>query len=71
VTERLAPKVPRGVTTVAESGIFTHDDVRRLEAAGAHACLVGESLMREPDLGLALRRLRGRDGEGSNPRGES
>jgi indole-3-glycerol phosphate synthase len=71
VSERLAPKVPRGVTVVAESGIFSHDDVRRLEAVGAHACLVGESLMREPDLGLALRRLRGRDGEGSNPRGES
>jgi len=33
--------------------------VRRLADAGAHAFLVGESLMREPDPGLALRRLRG------------
>jgi len=71
VTERLAPHVPGGVTVVAESGIFSNDDVRRLEAAGAHACLVGESLMREPDLGLALRRLRGQDGESSNQRGKS
>jgi len=71
VTERLAPKLPRGVTVVAESGIFSNDDVRRLEAAGAHACLVGESLMREPDLGLALRRLRGQDGDTSNLRGKS
>ncbi|HYB13202.1 MAG TPA: indole-3-glycerol phosphate synthase TrpC [Myxococcota bacterium] len=71
VTERLAPKVPGGVTVVAESGIFSNDDVQRLEAAGAQACLIGESLMREPDLGLALRRLRGQDGESSNLRGKS
>lgn len=59
VTERLAALLPAGVVLVAESGIFTAADVRRLEAAGAHAFLVGESLMREPDPGLALRRLRG------------
>jgi indole-3-glycerol phosphate synthase len=58
VTEKLAPRIPEGVVVVAESGIFTPGDVARLEAAGAHACLVGESLMREPDIGLALRRLR-------------
>jgi indole-3-glycerol phosphate synthase len=60
-TERLAPRLAAaGVVVVAESGIFTHDDVRRLEAAGAHAVLVGEALMREPDVGAALARLRGR-----------
>jgi indole-3-glycerol phosphate synthase len=60
-TERLAPRlVAAGVVVVAESGIFTYDDVRRLEAAGAHAVLVGEALMREPDVGRALLRLRGR-----------
>lgn len=58
VTERLAARVPEGVVLVAESGIFTRADVERLEAAGAHACLVGEALMREKDLGVALRRLR-------------
>jgi indole-3-glycerol phosphate synthase len=58
VTEKLASRIPAGVVVVAESGIFTPGDVARLEAAGAHACLVGESLMREPDIGLALRRLR-------------
>jgi len=58
-TERLAPRVPEGVVLVAESGIFEHADVDRLERAGARAVLVGEALMREPDPGRALRRLRG------------
>lgn len=58
VTERLARRVPPGVLLVAESGIFEGSDVRRLAAAGASAFLVGESLMREPDPGLALRKLR-------------
>jgi indole-3-glycerol phosphate synthase len=60
-SERLAPQLAgRGVVVVAESGIFTHADVRRLEAAGADAVLVGEALMREPDVGRALAELRGR-----------
>ncbi len=58
VTGRLAKRVPEGVVVVAESGIFTDGDVARLEAFGAGAVLVGEALMREEDLGLALRRLR-------------
>ncbi|HKJ25008.1 MAG TPA: indole-3-glycerol phosphate synthase TrpC [Myxococcota bacterium] len=59
-TEALAPRVGQGVVVVAESGIFTPADVARLEAAGAHAHLVGESLMRQPDPGRALALLRGR-----------
>ena len=35
------------------------EEIRRLEGVGVHAFLVGESLMREADVGLALRRLRG------------
>ena len=57
-TERLAARVPDRVVLVAESGIFTPQHVERLEAAGARAFLVGESLMREKDLADALRRLR-------------
>jgi indole-3-glycerol phosphate synthase len=60
VTERLAPRIPGSALIVAESGIFSHEDIRRLEGAGVHAFLVGESLMREADVGLALRRLRGK-----------
>jgi indole-3-glycerol phosphate synthase len=59
VTERLARQVPEGALVVSESGIFTRADMARLERAGASAFLVGESLMREPDPGLALRRLLG------------
>ena len=59
VTERLARRVPEGVLVVAESGIHGPADVARLTRAGAGAFLVGESLMREPDPGLALRRLLG------------
>ena len=58
VAERLAPRVPPDVLVVAESGIGTPEDVARLTRAGAHAFLVGESLMRQPDLTGALRTLR-------------
>jgi indole-3-glycerol phosphate synthase len=56
--ERLAPLLRRpDRLLVAESGIRTPDDVRRLAAAGAGAALVGESLMRAPDPVAAVRAL--------------
>ena len=57
---RLARGVPSSVTLVAESGIRTADDVDRLGEAGFDAILVGESLMRQPDLAAAARALTGR-----------
>jgi indole-3-glycerol phosphate synthase len=42
---------------VSESGICTHADVLNLRAAGVHAALVGESLMRQSDIGAKLREL--------------
>src|SRR3954469_19621321 len=48
-TEKLA-KMATGRILVAESGINTRADVERLERAGAQAILVGESLMRAPNL---------------------
>jgi indole-3-glycerol phosphate synthase len=57
-TLELLPKVPSGCVVVSESGIRTHDDVVRLESAGVKAVLVGESLMRSPDIGAALDQLR-------------
>ena len=54
---RLRCRVPNDVLFVAESGIRTPNDVARLRQAGVNAMLVGESLMREPDLGAAVDRL--------------
>lgn len=44
--ERLAALAPEGVTLVAESAIRAPEDARRMAAAGAHALLVGEALVR-------------------------
>lgn len=53
-TIRLRDAVPDHCLLVAESGIRTHADIRRLGAAGVDAVLVGESLMRRPDIGAAV-----------------
>ncbi len=57
-TERLAPRVPTDRIVVAESGIHSRNDARRLTAAGAHALLVGESLMRASDRRAVIEDLR-------------
>jgi indole-3-glycerol phosphate synthase len=57
VTERLAARVPPDRLLVTESGIATAADIARLAKAGAHAMLVGESLMRQPDVEAATRAL--------------
>jgi indole-3-glycerol phosphate synthase len=56
-TAELAKNVPKEITLVAESGIFTADDVRRAAATGAHAILVGESLITAVDRPAKLREL--------------
>jgi indole-3-glycerol phosphate synthase len=58
-TLRLRDRIPPNVILVSESGIRTRSDVERLEAAGVSAILVGESLMRASDLGMAVERLLG------------
>ncbi len=59
VSERLSRLIPKSALFVTESGIATTDDLRRAQSFGAHAALVGESLMRERDPGKALKRLLG------------
>lgn len=56
-TEELALLVPPGRIIVSESGIFTPCHITRLARAGASAFLVGESLMRQPDIEGATRAL--------------
>ncbi len=56
-TFELAAMAPAGCTLVSESGIKTPEDVVQLKAAGAHAILVGESLLREPSPGAAAAHL--------------
>lgn len=53
--------LPEDVVAVSESGINTREDIIRLRDAGADAVLIGESLMREPDIGRKLRQLLGKD----------
>jgi indole-3-glycerol phosphate synthase len=59
LTLRLRDQIPPEVILVNESGIKTRRDVERLEAAGVSAILVGETLMRADDIGLAVERLLG------------
>jgi indole-3-glycerol phosphate synthase len=54
---RLAARIPLHVLTASESGIFSHEDVRRLGDAGYRAFLVGEHLMKSGDPAAALRAL--------------
>jgi len=53
----LVGQLPAGAVHVAESGIHSIEDIQRLRAAGYHAFLIGESLMRQPSPGAALTQL--------------
>jgi indole-3-glycerol phosphate synthase len=56
-TLALKDAVPRDRTLVTESGIATGADVAKMREAGVETFLIGESFMRDPDPGAALRRL--------------
>ncbi len=56
-TEKLMQYIPDGVTVVSESGIEKRDDIAYLQGIGADAFLIGETLMRERDIGKKLKEL--------------
>ncbi len=57
VTERLAPLVPGDRLIIAESGLHTSRDLARLARTGVNAFLIGEGLMRQPDVVQATRAI--------------
>ena len=58
-TERLAPRIPKEKIAIGESGIFTAADIARLKKVSVGTFLVGESLMRQPDVTAATLSLLG------------
>jgi indole-3-glycerol phosphate synthase len=56
-TLELLPLIPPGPLVVSESGFFTGAQVQRVVAAGAHAVLVGEGLVRAPDVAAKIQEL--------------
>ena len=56
-TVQLAPLVPHGRVIVGESGYRVHEDLARISGHGVKRFLVGESLLRQPDLAAATRTL--------------
>ena len=54
---RLTTHIPDSHILIAESGVFTRDDIERLTGEGAHGFLIGESLMRQDDVEGATRAL--------------
>ena len=53
----LVDRIPASIVRVTESGIASSEDIHRLRSAGFDAFLIGESLMRQPDPGDALKDL--------------
>ena len=56
-TFKLRPLIPDGKTIVSESGISTRSDIIRLKECGVSAVLIGETLMRTPDIIAKIQEL--------------
>lgn len=59
VSLRLRPSIPADKTVISESGLKAREDILRLEQAGFNGFLIGESLLKEEDIGKKLRDLAG------------
>lgn len=58
-SERLAVKIPKGKVIVAESGLESRDDIKRLADLGVHAVLIGETFMKSEDIGGKMKEIMG------------
>jgi len=56
-TFRLKREIPKDIPVVSESGIRDLRDMKRLRAESVTAVLIGETLMRDPDPTIALKKL--------------
>jgi indole-3-glycerol phosphate synthase len=56
----LLEKIPENITKIAESGLSDHQTVSKLRNAGYSGFLIGESLMREPNIATALEKILGK-----------
>lgn len=59
ISKQIASKIPSDKIIICESGIFTKTDIEEMKQIGINSFLVGESLMKENDIGLALKNLLG------------
>jgi indole-3-glycerol phosphate synthase len=57
VSKSLFPKIPSGKIIICESGIFNEDDISQMQKIGINSFLIGESLMRQENIGLALKNI--------------
>ncbi len=57
LTEKLIPRIPAGKIIVAESGLKTAEDIKRMKGLGVHAVLIGEALMTAPDPAAKVKEL--------------
>ena len=63
ITQRLAKRIPNDKLIVSESGLHKRQDVLHIQESGAHAMLVGESLIKSDDIGAKIQELLGRSHE--------
>lgn len=59
ITLRLIPRIPKGITTISESGIKTEDDISRLKETGVNAVLIGTSFLEAPDISAKVKEIIG------------
>ena len=57
ISAPIIPKVPTGKTIVAESGLQSAAEIKKMKALGVHAVLIGEALMTAPDAAAKVREL--------------